>query len=286
MASRSRRITALSGMAMAAAGATLLVPAGMASAAAPEPVYAAATVDGAPGEWSADAPWGTLVSNDPPHRVIGSLSLRYECSTETLFALVTAAPGETFKTEDPGEAYLRLGPTGKLVSGLSGNDGVPPDFAWVEQSGITAAGFEASASVTPGTYPASLRVHAKLPDDSADGYETIDLDPRYRDLTIECPTVVPTSIDSVPSSVIPSSIDATFPETSMPAPTAAPTDPPAVKGAVASAPPVERVELARTGSSSGPLVALGALLLVLGAALVGRAHQLRPVPVDGRQGRR
>ena len=215
---------------------------------------------------------------EPPRRVVSFVS----SATETLFALVTAAPGEILKTEDTAEAYLRLGPTGKLVSGLSGNDGVAPDFAWVGQSGITASGFEASATVAPGSYPASLRVHAKLPDDSADGYETVDLEPRYRDLTVECPTTIPTSIDTEPVSVVPSSIDATVPETSAPATTVVTTEASVVPAdtvvptTTSPAPAVQRTELARTGRSTGPLTALGAMLVILGAALVGRAHQLRP----------
>ncbi|HWJ62616.1 MAG TPA: hypothetical protein VNS19_11655 [Acidimicrobiales bacterium] len=165
----------------------LLGPAVAASAAAPpQPTYASANVDGNPWEWNNFDTWGTLLSNDPPYRIVGKVLLRYDCKTQVLYAYAKVSPGEIMQTADPAEAYLRLGQTGKLVSGQSGDDGTAPDFRWVGESNGTAKGFEASAKVAPGSYPASFRVHAKLPDDSADGYETIDLDPRYSDLTIEC----------------------------------------------------------------------------------------------------
>ncbi len=173
--------------ATAAMLAVLFGPALAAEAAAPpQPTYAPANVDGNPGEWKSGDVWGTLISNNPNDGVFGTVSLRYDCRTQVLYAYVKAAPGVVFQTLDPAEAYLRLGPTGKLVSGLSGDDGSAPDFRWVGASGDSATGWEASAKVAPGSYPLSFRVHGKVPNDSADGYETFDLDPRYSDLTIDC----------------------------------------------------------------------------------------------------
>jgi len=41
----------------------------------------------------------------------------------------------------PENAYLRIGTTGKLVSGESGNNGTPPDFSWVDSDGALALGY-------------------------------------------------------------------------------------------------------------------------------------------------
>lgn len=239
-----------------------------AAAAPPEPSYAAATIDGSAAEWNAGDQWGTIVSNDPPMRTVASASLRYDCATNVLSVLVLASPGEKLQTADPAEAYVRIGTSGKLVSGLSNHDGTPPDFAWVDQADGTARGFEASASLAPGAYP--LRIHAKLPDDSADGYETTDLNPRYSDLLVACvaeeqvtSTTQSTTTDPSTTTSDPSTTTALGP-VRVTATTVPPTDP----GRVAN------VTLARTGTSSGPLAAVGAGLVLVGAFLVRRARCL------------
>ena len=185
MKQRSRRVLAGTAIGLIA----LLAPALAASAATPpQPTYGSANVDGNVWEWSSNDVWGTLLSNNPNDvpRQFGTVSLRYDCGKGVLYAYVKAVNGYKFQTLDAGEAYLRLGETGKLVSGLSGDDGYAPDFRWVGKVGDTASGWEASAKVAPGTYPLSFRVHGKVTNTSADGYETFDLDPRYSDLTIIC----------------------------------------------------------------------------------------------------
>ncbi|CAN5696759.1 hypothetical protein BH10ACT1_BH10ACT1_36060 [soil metagenome] len=261
-----RSAIAAAGLAALALGSSVaLRPA--AAAAPPEPTYATATVDGSPAEWSGTDQWGTIASNDPPNRTVASASLRYDCTTSVLYVLVQVAPGEIMQTADPAEAYVRLGSSGKLVSGASGLDGTAPDFAWVGSTGPTATGFEASAEVAPGSYPASLRIHAKLPDDSGDGYETVDLVPRYSDLVLSCPEVVATTVTSTSTTTTTST-------------TAVPVTPTSQAPAVADAnidgptdPGVAPVELARTGSSTGPLAGLGTLLVMTGIALRRRARQ-------------
>lgn len=296
--SAPKRLGAVAGWAALAMGLVAVLPALAGAATAPEPTYGAATVDGSTADWDAGDAWGTMASNDPPNRTVASVSLRYDCTTGTLFALVTASPGEIFQTIDADEAYIRLGASGKLVHGLSGNDGTAPDFSWVDQTGDTAAGFEASAAVAPGSYPASLRIHAKMPNDSADGYETVDLKPRYSDLVIVCPvdttttstststteTTVPTTLSTSTSSTSTSSTS-TSTSTST---TVTSTTPPEVEGTVqTSVPPTDpsnpadpavagaRTELARTGSSNGGLSALGFGLMISGLVLVLRSHSLR-----------
>lgn len=205
-----RRCRVLSGT---AAGAALVLAVGIpsfgpaAAADRTEPTYATANVDGAPGEWTGADVFGSLFSDHPPHRQLATVSLRYDCATSVLYAYVAADAGVVLQTIDPGEDYLRLGSSGKLVDGTTGDDGIAPDFAWVGLSDTGAAGWEASAMVAEGSYPGQLRVHAKVPDGSADGYEVIDLQPRYHDLTIDCPEDlgVSTSTSSTTSTTVDSS---------------------------------------------------------------------------------
>jgi hypothetical protein len=97
--------------------------------------------------------------------------------------LVLAAAGDTIKTDEPNDHYVRINNTGKLVSDLSGDDGTAPDFRFVGQSGTTAAGWEASGIVPPGTY--DIRIFTKVNDDDEDGYDSV-----FRDTQIgtDCPT--------------------------------------------------------------------------------------------------
>jgi subtilase family serine protease len=53
-----------------------------------------------------------------------------------------------------------------LVDGNSGNDGTPPDFAWVNRNGDVADGWEASISLGPGEYK-ELEVHAQIVGDGS-----------------------------------------------------------------------------------------------------------------------
>jgi hypothetical protein len=101
-----------------------------------------------------------------------------------LSALVSADVGVTFRADRPENAYLRIDGVGKLVSGESGDDGTPPDFAWVALDGRGAQGFEASGIVAPGEH--TIRAHILMADDSADGYLPLDSDPRTGPLSLHC----------------------------------------------------------------------------------------------------
>jgi uncharacterized repeat protein (TIGR01451 family) len=72
----------------------------------------------------------------------------------------------------------------KVVHAGTGDNGSPPDFHWVDESGGTAGGFEGSAEVLHGTH--ELRVHAKMPANDPDGYETIDILGRTAPLVLSC----------------------------------------------------------------------------------------------------
>ena len=156
------------------------------------PSAGTATVDGNPGEWNLGADFFAEMS--VPGSTQGDLYLRYDCASHTLFALVLAREGHQARQTRPENAYIRIDGTGKLVSGQSGNDGTPPDFAWVDGDGTLARGFEASGPLAPGTY--TIRAHILIADDSADGYTPIDSN---GSLVIECavatatPTPTPTA---------------------------------------------------------------------------------------------
>ncbi len=218
---------------LVAAGVVVVAPA----AAGPlEPVSGVAVVDGTDGEWTSADDVGPLIGNDTPHLELGRVSLRYDCGERVLFALVLAGSGRRLEATDANEAYLRLGSEPKLVDGTDGVDGDAPDAAWVDPSGGTARGVELSTPLAPGTYD-DLRIHAKLADDSDDGYETLDLAGRHQPLELTCAADPPTADDA--SAV-----------------TETPSDPPGP------------VDLARTGAPLLPLLAaVGAFLIAAGSAL-------------------
>lgn len=218
---------------LAVVGGPLVAPS---AAGALQPVPGEATVDGSAAEWTPADDVAALVGNDAPHLERGRLSLRYDCGEQVLFALLLAGPGLHLEATDADEAYLRLGSEAKLVKGTDEVDGDAPDAAWVDRSGGTARGIELSAPLAPGSH-GDLRVHAKLADDSEDGYETLDLSARYEPLATTC--AEPTGAESTA--------------------TETPTAPPGP------------VDLARTGAPLLPLLAaVGAFLVAAGAALRSR----------------
>ncbi|WP_426574891.1 hypothetical protein [Aquihabitans sp. McL0605] len=205
-----------------------LLPAGASNP--PEPTYGTATVDGSPGEWSGGDIFGSLYSNHPPYTALATASLRYDCDAKVLYVYVAASDGVILQTLDPEEDYVRVGGGGKIVDGLSGNDGTAPDFAFVGQTADGATGWEASGPLAEGSYPASLRIHAKVPDQSSDGYQVLDLKPRYSDLTVTCPQVIAST--TVPDESTTTAAKGTS--------TTATTEP-QVEGAHVEAPPAEPV---------------------------------------------
>jgi hypothetical protein len=185
---RSRTIQPSARLAASLAAVALLIGAVFApavGAAGSAPSAGTANVNGSPTEWALGA--DHFADMSATGTTMGDLYLRYDCDSETLYALVLARDGFQARQTRPENAYLRIDGTGKLVSGLSGDDGTPPDFAWVNGDGTLAAGYEASGSLAPGTY--TLRAHILIADDSADGYTPIDSN---GPLVIECAVATPT----------------------------------------------------------------------------------------------
>ena len=88
-----------------------------------------------------------------------------------------------------------------------------------------------------GAYPAALRIHAKVPDQSSDGYEVIDLKPRYSNLTVACPVVEATTTIQSSSTEVTTTTQATTTTSTDPE---EPSDT-VVKAAVEEAPAAEAV---------------------------------------------
>jgi hypothetical protein len=130
----------------------------------PEPTYGSANVDGNYSEWDLANDFFARMyrAGDPNKQVESKLYLRYDCKTQTLYALVLAEP-DVEVLPQPDDAFIKLGNTTKLVDGNSGDNGTPPDFAWVMDNS-DYVGFEASAQLAIGNYT-NLNVHVQVYDD-------------------------------------------------------------------------------------------------------------------------
>jgi len=138
----------------------------LAFAASPYPSIGTATVDGNPGEWNlANDFFADMYRAGDGGKVVESkLYLRYYPTTETLYLLVLTEPGvPALALED--DAWAAIDDiSNKEVNGNSGNDGTPPDFAWVNPTNGEADGFEASFNLAIGEY--TLIVHIQVFNDN------------------------------------------------------------------------------------------------------------------------
>lgn len=257
---------------------SVLGPASVGAASPPVPSSGSAKVDGSTGDWNlgADLFADMTDTGTPNEPVRAKLYLRYDCSSETLFALVLGVDGTQFRETRPENAYIRIDGTGKLVSGDSGNDGTPPDFAWVHPDGTLADGFEASGSLAPGNY--SLRVHILRPDDSADGYAQVDNIGRADPLKLVCASATPTPTPTATPTPTP---DGTISPTSTPRKT-----PSGSVAGVTSRPHVTLPPTSTIGSTEPAVSSLGVVFLGLGLVLAGALVLLeKPKLVGGRRRR-
>ncbi|MEO8228489.1 MAG: hypothetical protein ABI628_01865 [Chloroflexota bacterium] len=257
---------------------SVLGPASVGAASPPVPSSGSVTVDGSTGDWNLSADHfadmtDTGIANGT---VRARLYLRYDCASETLFALVLGVDGIQFRETRPENAYVRIDGAGKLVSGESGNDGTPPDFSWVHPDGTLADGWEASGSLAPGDY--RLRVHVLRPDDSSDGYAQVDNIGRDDPLKLVCASATPTPAPT-------GTIAPTATPTGTIAPTATPRKTPS--GGVSGVTAKPRVTLPPTATlaSTEPAVSsLGVVFLGLGLVLAGALVLLeKPKLAGGRR---
>ena len=120
-------------------------------------LFATATVDGDPSEWNLvqDFFANMYRAGDPTKPLESKLYLRYDCLTHTMYVLVLAEPGIPILVD--GDSWIAIDMiSNKVVNDNSGDDGTPPDFAFV---GVSfdgdpnhAQGWEASFTIAPGMY--------------------------------------------------------------------------------------------------------------------------------------
>ncbi len=159
-----------------------------ASAAAPTPSYGTAVVNGQYNEWNLENDYFANMyqafnqgGNKP---LLSKLYLRYDCSKNTMYALVLNEPNIP-ALQYPNDAWIAIdGINNKVVTGNSGNDTVPPDFAWVYNTNGILVGYEASFPLTEASH--KIIAHIEVDYGGAQTSGTIK-DNDGIDLTISCP---------------------------------------------------------------------------------------------------
>jgi uncharacterized repeat protein (TIGR01451 family) len=153
----------------------------------PQAALGTAVVDGNSGEWNLTTDFFANMyrAGNSDKEIESKLYLRYNCATSTMYVLVLAQPGVSVLTQAD-DAYVKFGNSDKELDGNSGNNGTPPDFAWITSSGTTI-GWEGSFIVTPGSY-SDLNVHVQVFNDRQ--AQTSAVADRSIPLEIVCPSCV------------------------------------------------------------------------------------------------
>ena len=129
-------------------------------------LFASATVDGDPSEWNLPQDFFANMYRagkaDKP--LESKVYLRYDCLTSTMYVLVLSQPGIPCEII-AGTAWVALNSqNNKVVLDSSGDNGIPPDFAFVgpgfDGNAAHALGYEASFQLAPGNY--NLIVHVDV----------------------------------------------------------------------------------------------------------------------------
>ena len=122
------------------------------------PSRGSAVVDGMIGEWQlTEDDFGEICHFTSFSReVLAKLYLRYDCDSETLYILTLQTSPDYPVVTRSQEAWAAINSiSNKRVTDNSGNNGVPPDFAWVDENYAgsgTARGWEGSFSLSAGAY--------------------------------------------------------------------------------------------------------------------------------------
>jgi hypothetical protein len=140
----------------------------------PLPSHGAAVVDGNPAEWNLAHDFFTDMyrAGKITKPVESRAHFRYDCESHILSVLVLTEPGIPGVVGTPPTATSWAAidaQSNKVVNEFSGNDGTPPDFAWVglgyDGNPGHALGYEASFRLDPGAY--NVIIHAEVFDAAA-----------------------------------------------------------------------------------------------------------------------
>jgi hypothetical protein len=160
------------------------------------------TINGSDGDWdepTADFLAEMYEAGKPEKDVLSHLYGRYDCATQTFYVHVVTVAGWVILPSD-NDNYVKLGQTDKLVDGSDGDDGVPPDFAYVGQKA-----WEASFHLAPGSYLGDngLNVHAQVVPVTLSSTSAVA--DRRMDAIIDCsaPPPTPTPVVPTPTPVVP-----------------------------------------------------------------------------------
>ncbi|HIH74381.1 MAG TPA: hypothetical protein HA306_03790 [Methanosarcina sp.] len=165
-----------------------------ASAAAPAPNYGTGImVDGNTNDWNLGADFfaNMYEAGDPTKNVTSKLYLRYNCNEKVMYALVLEQ--DPYEAQlSPDDAWIAINTvSNKVVSGSTGDDGVPPDFAWV-YDGSDLIGYEASFAIDEGTYKILAHINVAYGGETDRTSATVrDNGQPALDLTISCPITPP-----------------------------------------------------------------------------------------------
>ena len=120
-----------------------------------EPTYGTAVVDGNPGEWDLTDDLFAIMyeAGKDDHDHLSNLYVRYDCDTLTAYVLVLLESGYFLDSTSNGQ-WVKIDGGGTILTDQTDDDGVPPDFAFISNTG-----WEASFDLLPGaTY--NFEVHA------------------------------------------------------------------------------------------------------------------------------
>ncbi len=128
----------------------------------PAPGYGTAVVDGNTAEWDLTNDFFAEMhrSGDSTMPLSCNAYLRYDCATSTMYVLVLGESNVTLYYNSSGilvGSWVAINTTAnKVVTSRSGNNGAPPDIAWVGlgYDGVAnhVLGLEASFTIQPGSY--------------------------------------------------------------------------------------------------------------------------------------
>jgi hypothetical protein len=149
----------------------LLVASAAVFATPPQPTAGTAVVDGNYGEWNlvTDFFANMYRAGNPNKPLESKLYIRYDCTTHVVYALCLKAGTDPIIADpNPEQNWIAINTqSNKVVTGLSGNDGIPPDFEFINvvvptppDSLTFADGWEASFPLGEGSY--TLIGHAEV----------------------------------------------------------------------------------------------------------------------------